>query len=250
MFCFIKWIHNNAKAADCEHLFFLTREGAFVRELYNIAYKENAIDNETLYASRRSLMAASSDLNWELMYRIFGSKTVEYVLEIFKIPKTCVHHSVLKRKFSEWECDEEIKRYLYDYSTQQRTRLLKMLQMDISTSNSAIIDVGWKGTSQYLFDRILKNAGYNGKLIGLYFGEFYDDFCKNLLKHGYLCSSKDKKYKESVLNAGFIFENTLTVPYGTTTGYQEIDGNIKPIFDDNSAIVNDGVSNGCSITNF
>lgn len=234
---FCSWLDLKAKENDCRHLLFLTREGAFFKQLYDLFPSIDKCESHIFYASRRSLLCASSDINWKWVKRTFGSSTVEFLLEEFHINQSDVKNYEKGEKVKDWSDIESIKQRCAAYSRKQRDLLLGMLNDFLPLEGDiGIVDVGWKGSSQLFLQNIMKNAGRDVKLHGFYLGELYDERYEGLEKHGYMCSSSDSKYNEAVLNAGFIFENVLSPDIGTTVGYSLDGDTVVPVIDNTNVM--------------
>lgn len=237
LWCFCEWLEQEATYHKCKQLLFLTREGDFLRQLFEIYYKGSELNFDTLYTSRRSVLAASSDLNWDCIKDLFGDATVHFFSEVF-----CLNANTTSQKteynlnsnlVKNWTGLEKVKNRCFEYSKQQRKLLLKMLEEKYFLSGDiGIVDVGWKGSTQYYLSKIFNDAMIDAKLHGFYLGEFPEERYSGLDKHGYICSSHEYHLKESMLNSGFIFENLLSPSFGTTTGYKKVNNKVVPVLDD------------------
>lgn len=229
---FCEWIYAKAKEKEIAELLFLTREGAFIKQLFDIFNNDESMSAHIFYASRRSLLCASSDINWGWITQTFGSASVGFLLNAFHLDSSKYTQEVLSEKIENWKGIDEIKADMEKYSTFQRKILLDYIEGLIGLANKiGLIDVGWKGSSQYFLETIFIKENRKVNISGFYFGEFYDKRHENLDKTGYLCSTSDVVYKEAVLNAGFIFENVLSPEFGSTKEYGVCEGKIRPIME-------------------
>lgn len=243
---FCKWIDEKAKKAGADKILFLTREGAFFFPLFNQCAL-NQYDTDIFYASRRSLLGASSDINWDIIYPYIKNMKVSFLAELFHIPQEVFLSVFLKYDIKlhqdVWEIEKntvdhvllDLKDYIFEHAQQQRANLLAYLKQLRIGKTTAVVDIGWKGSSQNYLQRLLDSIGENIHLIGLYFGEFYDSNNQSE-KYGYLCSSQDDARKLSVLNAGFVFENILSPQIGSVSAYEMRCGIAHPIVDDASKL--------------
>lgn len=227
---FCQWLVEISQKCNCSQLLFLTREGDFLRQLFQIYYEGTDIRFNTLYTSRQSVLLASSDINWESIPNFFKTTTVSFFKEIFKIDD--ISHDDNHLTVGEWEKIEEYKSDCKKHSVRQRKLLLSMISGICNPSGDiGIIDVGWKGSTQFYLQSIFDNVGYKTRLHGFYVGEFYDKQYESLDKHGFICSSLETEWTNAVLNAGFIFENLLSPPFGSTIGYEDKGGTATPILE-------------------
>lgn len=229
---FCEWIYTEAKNDHVGKLLFLTREGAFIEQLFEIYNKDKEINSYILYASRRSLLCASSDINWSWIAQTFGNASVEFLLDAFHIDKSDFNNEILSKMVKRWQGLEQIKDDMGKYSVSQRKFFISYIDKMISgQSKIGLIDVGWKGSSQFFLEKIFEKEGRDTSVLGYYLGEFYDERHKDLNKKGFLCSSEDVQYKEAVLNAGFIFENVLSSEFGSTKEYEIANDEVTPVLE-------------------
>lgn len=221
---FCEWIYSKANEKKISELLFLTREGAFIQQLFDIYYQGDSIQSHTFYASRRSLLCASSDINWEWITQTFGNASVCFLFDAFHIDKKMRFLMPIDEKVCEWKDINMIRSDMEEYSKLQRSFLIEYIDNMVGKTNKiGLIDVGWKGSSQYFLEKIFTKEKKAVDISGFYFGEFYDKRHIDLDKQGFLCSTVDERFKEDVLNAGFIFENILSPEFGTTKEYKKND---------------------------
>lgn len=134
----------------------------------------------------------------------------------------------------------DLQPYILKESDKQKKNFLAYLHPFSLEKNVAIVDIGWKGSSQHFLQRILDEAQSDVHTIGLYWGSFFasDNPCE---KHGFLCSPEDPKRKLEVLNAGFVFENVLSASTGSTESYQIVEGKAEPILDAGSCFAEESI---------
>lgn len=232
---FCEWIYSEAIRNGDKNILFLTREGAFIKKLFDVFNKNSSLNTNVFYASRRSLLCASSDINWNWITQTFGVATVRFLLDAFHINASSYEKDTLDQRIDKWNDLISVKDKMQDYSHEQRKLVVSYIDSLVGRTNKiALIDVGWKGSSQFFLQEILQSENWNAEISGYYLGEFYDVRHKNLRKKGFLCSSNDTRYKEAVLNAGFIFENILSPEFGSTKEYKMERGVVKPILEINA----------------
>lgn len=232
---FCEWIYSEAVGNGDKDLLFLTREGAFIKHLFDIFNKDKLVNAKVFYASRRSLLCASSDINWNWISQTFGAATVRFLLDAFHIDTSPYDKKTLDQRIDSWKDLDSVKNEIQKYSgTQRRLLLMYVGSLVGKREKIGLVDVGWKGSSQFFLQKIFESENWNVELSGYYLGEFYDKRHKNLHKTGFLCSSSDNNYKEAVLNAGFIFENILSPEFGSTKEYEIEADIVKPVLEVNT----------------
>ena len=251
LWCFCAWLERKAVELDMDKLFFLTREGAFFYKLFNI-FTEYRYKTDILYASRRSIMGASADINWERMYSYFKNANLRFLQEVYGLEPSRVENIALKYninvsdRLDEHDAGivrdvlETLKEDIIQASEVQKEYLLQYLKTLGIDKRNGIIDIGWKGTSQACLQNIYDSIGGDEKFIGLYLGEFSDSQNK-CEKYGYLCASDNTKRKLDVLNAGFIFENVLSLAVGSTLRYEKYQNGIRPVLEEDMRSHNESI---------
>jgi predicted HAD superfamily hydrolase len=101
-----------------------------------------------------------------------------------------------------------------------------------------IVDIGWTGNMQGGFSRILQLVRTDYEIKGYYLGTFGmlpQNYLPRNVFRGYLVNENNPwELCESLINGGVeLLEFALMAPHGTTLGYQEEDGAVAPILEDN-----------------
>ncbi len=101
-----------------------------------------------------------------------------------------------------------------------------------------IVDIGWTGNMQGGFSRLLQLVRTDFHVHGYYLGTFGmlpQNYLPRNVFWGYLVNENDPwSLTESLINGGVeLLEFALMAPHGTTLGYEEKDGNVAPILEDN-----------------
>lgn len=244
LWSFCVWLERNFRQDKCMQAAFITREGALFGQLFQIYDTENEFKKYILYASRRSILCASGDINWEWIPRTFGNSPTSFLVDAYKLNPNMLEEGEKNTKIKDLKRLDSFKENIASYSKKQRALLMKMLKMGLDLEgNIAFVDIGWKGSSQLFLTRVFEAEGYDVRLYGNYLGSFYDPNNTSISKKGFLCSEQDNRFKEAVLNAGFVFENCLSPEFGTTVGYEENGGIVRPILDqekkENDSLVNE-----------
>lgn len=94
----------------------------------------------------------------------------------------------------------------------------------------AIVDSGWTGTVQRSISRLLKSAGYQGKVEGYYFGLYeYAKGTDPRLYHTWYFAPKGKKRRKAFF-CNNLFECVFSSPEGMVKGYCRNKGSYEPVF--------------------
>ena len=234
LWSFCSWLYSIAKETDTQSLLFLTREGAFLKELYDLFPRGDKCKARVFYASRRSLLCASSDINWKWVKKFFSYSSVAAFFEQFQLDHRLLNSGEEAEKVEDWKRIDEVESQCAAYSQGQRQMLIKMLHDSGGIAeNIGLVDVGWRGTSQFFLQTILKEYKEPLRVRGFYWGELHGREY-NIEKYGFACSAGDLTYKDEISNAGFLFENILSPKIGTTIRYDvNGDGQIIPIVNNN-----------------
>jgi len=101
-----------------------------------------------------------------------------------------------------------------------------------------IVDIGWTGNMQGGFSRLLQLVRTDYDIKGYYLGTFGmlpQNYLPRNVFRGYLVNENNPwELCESLINGGVeLLEFALMAPHGTTLGYQEKDGAVAPILEEN-----------------
>ena len=255
LYLFTNELYRKCIEDGVNNIFFLSREGQILKELFDCyLHLENnrSIKTHYFYTSRISSFVASlKDIENESFETLFRSYRN---LSLFKFMENCgfqtqeiqpVLDSVdldfnkvivniaesdelksLKMNRAFLSAYERIRtkqnRYFLDY--------LKSFQVDIETEGLNIVDIGWKGTMQDNFYRIL---GDKIKITGYYLGlneaTEYNEFMK---KKGILfsCVGKYSPYFDLFLYDFDFYERLLFADHGSVLRYSEEEsGLVMPV---------------------
>lgn len=244
---FCNWLEKKAENDNVDTLLFLTREGAFLKSLFDIYQSEhsNKISTKLLYASRKSVMGASCNLNWDDIYSLYKNGSFYALKKDFDIPDE-EYKNVLK-KYSIDEslrlsdvsggqvALEELKDFCIKYSLRQKEIFKSYLNELKLGPKVGLVDIGWKGSMQKYLERIFNSTEDGIEVFGYYWGEIYSDEHKQLKKDGFLCSSKNDVFLPQTLNAGYVLELSFGADFGSTSSYGiDNTGRAIPILDKNT----------------
>ncbi len=250
MFAFCSWLDDRMKEDNIQSVLFLTREGAYIKELFeSYCQKNHEYRIEVFHASRRSVLSAvmNMDLDAVVTYLNNTDATLEEVCKIFHIgvneKKYFQTHYGLKDddRFiqTRFQADfyEYLKEVTIEYSNQQRGMLIRYINQFNIYGKVAVVDIGWSGTMQHYLQRIIDDADIKIKLKGFYVGQYSSSKFSNDAE-GFLCSDQNNDTIPDVVNATFLLENALLKIMGTTLSYKIEDGIIVPVEDAPSGKVN------------
>jgi len=257
---FTCWLIENLKRENFEKVFFLSRDGYFVKQVYDLmsAREDNTQPPSAyLYASRRSLALAALDENNEARVDLFcgdserlplsaylrrlGLNAADYAERIKTIGFSSPEHIVIPGRD-----DERLRKLMLSFADEsarlaahQKELLLRYLRQEgFSTCRkAAVVDIGWQGSMQKSLQNILADSGSKVSIKGFYLGTFsearrigHDE--KSL--SGWLCDfSYPQHIRKTILRCVPLLEFFHSAPYGSVYEYKESNAGIEPVFADN-----------------
>lgn len=247
LFGFLNWLHSNFTREGYDRVFFLSRDGFFMKEAYEALFGLQAVKCEYLYLSRRLLQVATLWMHPDLeavcsnMYMpMFFSyewfaESVGYN-EPLKIEESvlCRDHVLDNKSFISFY--EEIKKDLILNSKKEYESLKGHLNSIGFKGKVAIVDVGWIGNMQKLLTRTANEMELPIDITGYYVG--VNPLSPNATEQkmrGYLfdnTNNKDLYYKERFIDN--IFELFFIAPHGSAKCYERDEtGNYRIVLSDN-----------------
>lgn len=253
---FIERLYKELKEKDAKKVFFLAREGQFLKQLFDMylsVINDTTIDSKYLYVSRQSTFVASlsQDLEretFENLFRQFNNLSIRQFLmnigfsqdDIDKVEKSIsVDMDFVSANFAESEEFREMKKHpvfslIYkDTVSMQKMLFEAYLKQEGYDWNSPfyIVDVGWKGTIQ---DNIFRFLGKDKPVCGLYVG--YGELAPGTRypisqKRGLLFSIVPYESRETVywaIDAG-LFEKILYASHSSTSAYAKVHDVVVPV---------------------
>lgn len=255
LFNYVWWVLWEAKARGIHKLYFLARDGYTLQRIAETLCKQFQLDIalEYLYCSRASLRMPC--------YHFIGEEAYDQLLNYGAHPS--LRSILLRAELSEAErrqiylqCDmqdvdekqaltqEEFLRFTKKIRKCHLYRTLVVEKSKAAYSNAvgylrqcgvfeentvAIVDSGWAGSMQRSLRQLMEFAGYNGQIIGFYFGMYTPQ--KVAADGIYLtwyfdCSSPATR---KMFFSNNLFECLLSAPHGMTTGYTEQNGRYFPV---------------------
>ena len=237
LYLFIKKIKQKCTNDGIEDIFFLSREGAFLKRLYDSQEKDNTskIRTHYMYISRKAVINAMLDnlstetFKYMQVYKElssymflksmnFSDEEINFVLgEDNSTSKNLINDYFSSKEFTELK-NNKIFVDLYEKKRKEsKSNLEKYLDKIgyCDDSKIAIVDVGWNGTIQ---DGLYKLKKHD-TLFGYYIGSTSESQNDRNIKQGLLfdCISMENPF----CFERYIYEYICVANHGATDGYDE-----------------------------
>lgn len=255
---FIIKLYREVKEEKIQKVFFLAREGEFLKKLFDafvdtFHLNEN-LSSEYLYVSRQSTFAASlsekiENESFSRLFKQYHAMSIRAFLKNLTFDENDIEF--LQREIpydfdyivDEFQSSPEYtslrNNNLFIDIYQQRIeeckqQLIEYLSMNglYTQTHIAIVDVGWKGSIQdNIYLAGLKDSIIYGYYLGLE-GDVWTDI--NNRKKGLLYANyplKSKFYNIFEFDSHF-YERILTASHPSTRGYSRKNGKIIPVFNE------------------
>lgn len=254
---FIERLYRELKKRGAEKVFFLSREGEFLKKIFDLyldILEDHTIKSKYLYVSRQSTFVPSLNENiekelFENLFRQFDKISIdsflknigfdESVIEILNQSikldfKTAIDNFSRSEEFKTLKKSKEFVMYYRTIVLQQRKLFNEYLKQEGYDYSSMlfIVDVGWKGTIQDNISKFMKNQQ---PIEGLYIGYgdlIYGERHEKSRKKGLLFSIVPYETiatKYWTIDAG-LFEKILYASHPSTSGYLRNGGIVAPVF--------------------
>lgn len=247
---FLLWIHKKIEKCKTGRAFFLARDMYLFVDIYNKIFPDS--DIKYLEVSRRSLRKAyvlatknlKSVLNTIGRREYFISEICEMLnIDFEEIMNECgVYNVTEKTSFNEIiknnQLYEKIQYIVLDQLKKQTDLVIDYLRQQCVFDNDymVIVDIGWHGTIQNMIEGITKQ-----KIKGLYLGNTRRKDYKRMASEGYWFDSDDEMKTLNNMSIVGILEAMLFPNLGTTIGYKDENGDIKPVYRDSEAVQYDKI---------
>lgn len=248
LYSFIMTLYEKIKNSGIKSVFFLSREGEFLKRLFDYyLYRQNDTEIKSYYLqmSRNSILVASlNELNDEDFATVLREKrsiSIREFLSTLQFDKNIIDEIHDKIRY---DIDKQIVDFLkseeynalindnqfiecYNYNRQVQAcafhNYIDSFGVDITNNDLSIVDVGWKGTMQDLLFKFFKGQVC---IHGYYLGLTHPvNICKNNIKEGLLYSVYpfypdfvDKLFGIKIIN----FEQILKATHNRVVGYEVI----------------------------
>lgn len=244
-FClmFATWIKNCAKKNGINNLLFCARDMKMIHEIYSMFYGDD-IKSSYFYVSRKSTYLPYLYLNnnYDEFKKLFPKSkrkiTIDELLSMYNIVIDNKELNLILKKFSlsngkidleDSNTQKQLKKLYDEYinkiididGKKQYELFIKYLKKLDCSSKTAIVDLGWRGTTQSLMINIL-----NENLYGMYLG-LHSLYGSNLNDnyYTYLFSNKSDDYSKKIYPIMSICELTLSALHGSTLKYTDSNSN-------------------------
>lgn len=249
-----EWIIDQAEKNDIRYIRPLMREGKFLAELLQKTAKDRKSDVsiEPLYVSRLATFSAKFEqiTEKEIVY-LFETYniTLRDVFRILKIEDVGQkYQKYLSKKTVDLQVEKVGEINLYDEIIKYLTsveicklirkrnkgsfeKFEKYLRQMGLTENSITVDIGWRGSMQNAITSMLREKGYDNKLMHLLFvskPEVGDNLSNRCDIRGFVGNFGSAR-KNTYATFARLYEMFLLCDEGTTVGYELRDKHIVPI---------------------
>ena len=237
-FCY--WLNNKVKESSIDNLLFCARDMEMIQKIFNLLFGES-INNSYFYVSRKSTYLPYLYVNNK--YKNFcdlipaGRRklTIQELLDLYNIK---IDSDYLKVELPKYGFNLDVK---YDFDSIKNDNNLEKLYNEIilkeiitvgkvqynnfirylksigCDENTAIVDLGWRGTTQNIMIDILKKPLY-----GYYFGLHSlngDNLHKNY--DTYLFYKQANGYSDKIYSCMSLCELILSALHGSTVSYTD-----------------------------
>lgn len=254
---YVKWIIGQAKIQGIKRLYFLSRDGYI---LMKIAESLNVTDIEFryLFVSRKSLTPGfMADFTKENLLAISDGhsivrKDIKSILSLLQTSKEELgrygielpHGNKIQSKkeqetFLKGIFNSNITDVLKERACKSEEALIRYFRQEglLDDIKSAMVDVGWLGTSRLMVNSIL-NRNEHASIPSFYFGVRKDVLSPSAGDYMAYFMPDMVGYQSMPLIENYFSSS----PYQTTIGYKENDGKIVPIFKDDKGFCHSEVS--------
>ena len=257
---FSSWILRQIREAGLDRIYFLSRDGYFVKQVFEqlINHAGNSaatIESRYLYASRRSLNLATIETvaGTDLDFLVSGTSrlSVADYLSRIDISAADVLRSIQQAGFADAKTMVEngaqfrqlrrlfiaLSPLLLKRATGEFNLLVEYFRQEglADHSHAAIVDIGWHGSLQLSLVRLLKRIGSETRLSGYYLGTFppaLKHIRQGLSLHSYLCDlGLPKENYLAIRQCVEIYEWFFSAPHGTVCGFRRQGSSVIPILE-------------------
>lgn len=245
IFDYVWWVLTQAQNRKITTLYFLARDGYVLREIAQKICEKFRLPIECryFYCSRASLRMPS--------YHLIGDEAIDLLLlggynvtlnslmqraelsdeQCLKVYEECQisnidRDAVLNARDFKQVCSllrqsQLFRQFVMEKSKSKYADTIGYLRQEgmLDRSVVAIVDSGWTGSMQRSLRQLLQSAGYQGELIGFYYGMYASP--KSVDDGTYLTwmFHSHKGTTTKVLFCNNLFECLLSAPHGMTVGY-------------------------------
>lgn len=254
MFEYTNWILHEAQKLGLKKLYFLARDGYLLCEIAKLICSSTKLDIECkyLYCSRYSLRLPSYHLIGDEMYDLLllngyyitaesllmrGELTEDERAEIYS--ELGIVNADKKLTFQEFSdiCAALRESKLYKQLVIAKSKRAYGTTIDyfrqeglFEDDTLAIVDSGWTGSMQRSIRQLMQSAGFDGKVIGFYFGMYAQP--KDAVDGRYLTYYFDSNsnIKRKIMFNNNLFECMLSANHPMTLRYEHNGDITVPVF--------------------
>jgi len=254
---FTSWILHQIQAADLNQIYFLSRDGYFIKQVFERVASQAgasafAIESHYLYASRRALNLAAIETLTEtdLDFLVSGTSCLSVAEYLCRIDISADDVGQELRKAGFTDAGDLVK--TGSHFQQLRCLFLTLSPLLLSRAadefkilaeyfgqegltnhaHAAIVDLGWHGSLQLSLVRLLKRMGVDTQLTGYYLGTFppaIKHIGQGLSVHAYLCNlGMPRENFLAIRQCVEIYEWIFCAPHGTVCGFSRQDSRVIP----------------------
>lgn len=226
---FLMWLHGNVLKNQIDRVLFFARDGYFLIRDYRHLLEQlkfEAPDMKYVEISRRLLYlitTESEDDIWKVAMFPYVGDFPSYLKSRFNIEPKILLDELRQKKVDSFTDIEEFKTVLRPYKEEileeakkekkNYIRYLSKAGIIDSDKKDAIVDLGFYGTNQFFFQKLL-----NRRVDGYYFSACYskdNEYISECNINGCFNSAEDPKAEHSNIKQKNAFlESFLTAPYG------------------------------------
>lgn len=240
---FVYWVNKMSNKLDINNLLFCARDMEMIQQIYNIIFdNKEKINNNYFYISRKSSFLPFLYINnkfddfLSLMPEGKRKVSINELLLSFNISVDHLEDKLNKYNLSYNETydlndlrkdkrfkelyEKEIKKIILKEGKIQYDNLMKYLEKCNISNKTAIVDLGWHGTTQRILIKILK---YN--IQGLYLGLYGRDNKIITKKNCFtqIFDEDSKLYSNEIFSFLTLFEILFSALHGSTSSYTDDD---------------------------
>ncbi|WP_179346518.1 HAD family hydrolase [Winogradskyella ursingii] len=246
-YVFIERLYVKCKVDGVKNLFFLAREGQYLKKLfdyyqdYQILFEGDRIKTHYFRTSRQASFQISfkpiDEEDFSFLKKKFKGLSINYFLKGFNFSEAIVKdikssypydYDKVITSFFESEAykglakNQTFRNYYEKNRVEQKVAFEKYIasyNVDFQSEGMNLVDIGWGGTMQ---ESLYKYFNESLKVTGYYLGlKLIYDIKPNTKRYGLIYSVYPiKKYKDDILDVNAqIYEQLLSADHGSTLGY-------------------------------
>lgn len=256
MYCFVKWVLQEAQRTQTKKLYFCARDGY---SMYQVAKEICAIEKINIecryfYCSRYALRSAhfflmgTESLDYiclgginvsfeKLMYRAgLCKEEAEQIAKRLGYQDTMympMTYAQVKNMKPVLQGCEEFMQLVKEKAKEKYPQVCGYLKQEglLEPEKYAFVDSGWTGSMQVSICQLLSSMGEEKQLEGYYFGMY--EYPSGVKKSDYHCYyfEPNSGLRKKVYFSNSLFECIFSSPEGMTLSYRQEDKRFLPVFE-------------------